>query len=82
MMGTKWLKSFYVIYGDDTVFIKKRKYVLKPSEAVKLARIIGLEHFNVMKVESLAPFRARHLESEEKRALFEKWAQIYKEGGG
>jgi len=73
--------AFYVIYGDEEVYRKKRKYVLKPSEAYRLAEKIGLEHISIMKVFSLAPFQAYHLDELEKREMFEKWRRTYKKGG-
>lgn len=73
--------AFYVIYGDEEVYRRKRKYVLKPSEAYHLAKKIGLEHISVMKVFSLGPFQAYHLDELEKQQLFEKWSKVYKKGG-
>lgn len=70
-------KSFYVIYGDEFVFIKKRKYVLKPSEAYAIVTKYGSEHVNVMKVLSLGPFRAYHMETDEKEQYFAKLSKIY-----
>lgn len=74
--------AFYVIYGDEEVYKKKRKYVLKPSEAYRLAEKIGLEHISIMKVFSLGPFQAYHLGELEKRKMFKKWRRTYKKGRG
>lgn len=77
-MATRWFESFYVFYGDEFVFRKQRKYILKPSEACKIYFNYGGEHVNIMKVTSLGPFRAYHLNTKEKNKLLNKLAKRYK----